>query len=236
MPSRWDTRTSAAEAAAREKSAAEYLRRRLKEAEATFLAKTARRRASLSRQQQQQQHSQSYSTGRRRHGHGHGWRREGRGEDNNSTEESSASGGGGAVGARGGSAGGGGGRWARQRAKRRVEGAPGEAGRGVGAGGDGRRDKEGAAVTSRLRAELESYRKKLAVVTAEASRLREKATGPGPGGGGATRNDRGETEEDGGAGGFKEAGGKRAARPGKACVVCGERRRSRCVPRGSSKL
>lgn len=218
-----------AEAAAREKSATEYLRRRLKEAEATFEAKTARRRASLSRQQQQQQHSQSYSTGRRRHGHGHAWRRESQREDINGTDESSASGGGGADGGRGGGAGGGGSRWARQRPKRRAGGAPGEGGGGVGASSDGRGDKEGAAMISRLQAELESCRKKLVAVTAEASRLREKAAGPGEGG--ATRDDRGETEGDG-AGGFKETRGKRAARPGKACVVCGERRRSRCVPKG----
>ena len=204
-------RTSAAEAAAREKSSADYLRRRLKEVEATLEAKTARR-SSLSKQQHQ--HHQAFPASRRRHVR----RRESRGEENGTDSPGGSASGGAVDGDRGASS-----RWARPRARKRT-GAPGELPGGFDADGQG--DKRTAAVMAKLREELASSRTKLAEVAEEASRLRKETR--------RSEKDCARREPQRQAG--KQAtgdgvggGGRRAGRPGKACAVCGERSRSRCV-------
>lgn len=210
-------RASAAEAAAREKSSADYLRRRLKEVEATLEAKTARRSSLLSKQHQHQHqhpHHQASPTSRRRQGR----RRESWGDENGADSPGDNSAGGGGVdGGRGA-----GDRWARPRA-RRTTGALDEPGS---VDADGRGDKSAAVVMvmATLREELASCRKKLEGVTDEASRLRKEAKRSEKD---DARREAQRQAEKQGAGDAVGRGGRRAARAGKACAVCGERGRSR---------
>eukprot|EP00752_Nemacystus_decipiens_P010589 g9430.t1 len=198
-------RTSAAEAAAREKSSAEYLRRRLKEAEVTLEAKTARRSSLQSKQQRQ--HHQVFPTSRRRQG----WRRESWGEENGTDSPRGSPSGGAGGGGRGTS-----GRWARPRARRRTELSGGN-------DTDGNDDESTAVAMARLREELASCRKQLAEVTEEASSLRKWARRP-------EKDD--PSREPQRLTGKKVAGdvvggaGRRASRPRKACVVCGDNNRN----------
>lgn len=170
-PNRAQPRNSAAEAAAREKSSAEYLRRRLKEAEATLEAKVARRTL--------------LKSGLRKRG-----LREG-GADS------------GGDGGSGGNVDGGRARWA-QRSTKTVAGALGEADANSGE----------TVAAARLREELRVCRRKLAVASAEASRLRNEAT--------VSRRREREKEEQG-----EEQGRARAPPPDEACCACGQRRGGR---------
>eukprot|EP00903_Cladosiphon_okamuranus_P009394 g8958.t1 len=197
-------RTSAAEAAAREKSSADYLRRRLKEMEATVAAKTARR-SSLSKQHQHQH--QLFPTSRRRQGR----RRESWGEDNGTDYPGGSASGGGMDGGRGGTSGSG---WGRPRA-RKGTGAPGEL--------SGGRDADAAAVMARLREELGSCRKQLSEVTAEASRLRKEIKRSEKGD--PRRETQLQAEKKPRSGEVVGGAGRRAGRPGKTCAVCGQRSR-----------
>ncbi|CBJ25623.1 hypothetical protein Esi_0003_0342 [Ectocarpus siliculosus] len=203
-------RASATEAAAREKSSADYLRRRLKEAEVVLEAKAARRISSSKRQQQQRQ--RAYLATGRPH-------RESRGGDDG-TDSAGGSGSGDGTAGRGiGSSSG----WGQRRARRRIV-PPGDAGGGV--GGDRGGDRSAAAAAAKLRDELASCRKKLDVATAEVSRLKKEVSAASGRKGGGRRGDCKGAEEWGGGGGpvaKERGGGKKSARPGKACLVCGER-------------
>lgn len=122
------------------------------------------------------------------------------------------------------------GRWARPRVRRR-SGAPGELSGGV--DGDGRGEKNAAAVIARLREELVSCRNKLAEVTitaereASKSRLRKEAKRPEQDD--PERENQRQTGKQGAEGVLAGGGRRRAGRPGKSCALCGERNRSRCV-------
>lgn len=193
--------------------------------EATLEAKTARRSSLLlSKQQQRRQAFPTSSSRRRQQGRRReSWEEEEEEEDNGADSpggSASASGGGDADGGRGTN-----GRWVRPRARRRT-GALGERPGGVDADGYG--DQSAAVVMAqRLNDELASCRKKLAEVTAEASRLRKEAKISEKDGGG--RRDAQRQAGKQGTGGVERGGGRRAGRPGKACAVCGERSRSRYV-------
>ena len=172
LPTRAQPRKSAAEAAAREKSSAEYLRRRLKEAEAALAAKAARRTLLKS-----------------------GLRKKGlRGEADAGDD-----------GASHGNVGGGRARWA-QRSRRAVGGALGEADANSGE----------AVAVARLREELRACRRKLAVASAEASRLRNEAAL-------SRRVERQKEEKE------EEQETARVPSPGEACCACGQRNRGRWV-------
>ncbi|CAM9593385.1 unnamed protein product [Ectocarpus sp. 4 AP-2014] len=206
-------RASATEAAAREKSSADYLRRRLKEAEVALEAKAARRISSSKRQQQQQQRA-CLATGRPH--------RESRGGDNGTDSAGGSESGDGTAGPGIGSSSG----WAQRRARRRIV-PPGDA--GGGGGGDRGGDRSAAAAAAKLRDELASCHKKLDVATAEVSRLKKEVSAASGKKGGGRRGDCDGAEEWGEGGGpvaKEKGGGKKSARPGKACLVCGERGRS----------
>lgn len=166
-------RNSAAEAAAREKSSAEYLRRRLKEAEVALEAKAARR--------------DLLRSGLRKRGLREGGADSGGDGGNISNVD------GGRV------------SWA-QRSRKMVGGALGEADANSG---------ESVAATG-LREELRACRRKLAVASAEASRLRNEAA--------ASRRLEREKEEQ-----EAEQGRAGAPPPDEACGACGQRNRGRWV-------
>lgn len=173
-PTRAQPRNSAAEAAAREKSSAEYLRRRLKEAEVALKAKAARRDLLKSGLRKRDLREGGADSG-------------GDGGNNDNVD-------GGRV------------RWA-QRSRKMVGGALEETDAN---GGE-------SVEATRLREELRACRRKLAVASAEASRLRNEAA--------VSRRVEREKEEEQEA----EQGRARAPLPDEACYACGQRNQIRWV-------
>lgn len=199
-------RSSQAESAAREKSSAEYLRRRIKKAEAALETKSARLSA-----KRHQTHSPSPS--RRVLG---GRRRQGWGEDDveaNCANNTSGGAGGGSFKECAVLSGGG-----TRQARRTRFGSVLES-----AGGVNANDGAGSGLAAaRLRKELDSCRKKMGLLTAETSRLRKEAEFLRSGGG-RDKKDEGR----GRVGRLRKRMGKATMMTtDKACSACGQTSRS----------